>query len=671
MNDARRPNALITEPSLYLRQHAYNPVNWLPWTEEAFSAARSRNCPLIISIGYSSCHWCHVMEKKSFENEEVAEYMNEHFVCIKIDREERPDLDQVYMDAVQLISGRGGWPLNVFALPDGRTFYGGTYFPPEQWLRLMQQINDLWLNEQSRCVYYADELDRGMRRQSLLPPSDSSNSDLLALLAEVKRNFDRLHGGNTRVPKFPMPDQWRSWLHYAIIAGDTDLIEHIEFTLNEMNSGGIYDQLGGGYFRYSTDAIWKAPHFEKMLYDNALMLTWNAEMIGYRTSPDAASNIRQTVAFLMEEMMGADQLFYSSVDADSEGVEGKFYTWTDGDFEGLPPEEYRLARSVFSIGEQSRWEGEGHILMRRGDWKEKREQLDLGEKEFLSLYERLCNSLRQIRSKRIPPVTDTKIIASWNAMMITALVCVSEALNDKLYLNQAELVFDSFCNQLTERDEILHLARGVQTNQVGAFLDDYAFAIEACIHLYASTYKESYLLRAENWANYVISHFSDSDSALFFFTSDQAENKLMRKKEYQDNVIPSSNAVMACNLFYLAAYLGNEHYGERSLAMLNEVRPLMQEHPEWFSRWVKLEVYHTLPFPEIVITGNEAVAIAGELKKAIPQGILLPAVRPSESSLSPVREKADHQELKLYICYNKSCLAPVASLEEALKLISQ
>ncbi|HFB61375.1 MAG TPA: thioredoxin domain-containing protein, partial [Bacteroidetes bacterium] len=432
----RYTNHLIHETSPYLLQHAHNPVDWYPWGKEAFEKARRENKLVLVSIGYAACHWCHVMEKESFENEDVAGFMNDHFVCIKVDREQRPDVDHQYMDAVQLLTGRGGWPLNCFALPDGRPVWGGTYFPPKQWMSVLDHLNRLWQNEPQKLKEQAGQLARGIRQNNLLRLSATGRpfkkSDLDKALTSWRRHFDLTWGGSSGAPKFPMPSNYRFLLNQYYHNGDKSLLHYVELSLEKMAQGGIDDHLGGGFARYSTDSRWEVPHFEKMLYDNAQLLSLYAEAYRLTRKPLYKQVVYQTAGFLQRELLSPDGGFYASLDADSEGGEGNFYVWTKKETDSLLGEEAPLFNAAYSVTAAGNWETGKNVLFVQKDLKTLAGNFHLTPQEAEKRLASCRRKLFEARSRRTRPATDTKVLTSWNALTITGLLSAYGAFGDSL-----------------------------------------------------------------------------------------------------------------------------------------------------------------------------------------------------------------------------------------------
>ncbi len=670
----RVPNALIGSTSPYLLQHAYNPVQWYPWGEAALEKARSENKLLLVSIGYSACHWCHVMERESFEDEEVAAVMNKSFVCIKVDREERPDLDQVYMDAVQLMTGRGGWPLNVIALPDQRPVYGGTYFPKEQWREILLRVAAMFREDAARCEMYAAELAEGVRKLGqvpLMPVTAEADAfpDHAAMLQAWSSGWDKDNGGPLRAPKFPLPDSYRYLLAAAVQCGDIAAEAHVHHTLLMMGRGGIYDQIGGGFARYSTDLYWKVPHFEKMLYDNALLLSLYAD--AYRRTGDAeyAFIIRHTIDWLRRDMLGAGGVYFSALDADSEGVEGKYYCWNPDELQSLLGEDFVFGRDYFHIREEGYWEHDLYIPLRKKPDEEWAAAYGLSLQAFQARCESIRHLLLTARSKRVPPGIDDKFLCSWNALLLTGLLDAAGALKDDtlqsyaLELAQAiRRVFVKDAGQLihhaTARTHGLH-------SEVPGFLDDYACMIEAFLQLWSCTGAEDDLQLAVDLSHTVEREFSASDTGLCWYTSSKAESLFARKQEVQDNVIPSGNAVMAHNFLRMARIFGDTAVEQRCRRMLQALKEDTVKSVPWYNRWARvwLELEHG---SEVVVSGPEARAWQTELRAAyLPLSLLAVAHASSDTPLLSKRHHTDRT--KIYICRNHVCEAPLDGLDQALQ----
>jgi len=667
-------NQLIHESSPYLLQHAHNPVDWYPWGDAAFEKAVKENKLVLVSIGYSACHWCHVMEHESFEDIDTAMFMNEHFVCIKVDREERPDIDQVYMNAVQLMAGQGGWPLNCFTLPDGRPVYGGTYFPNERWNNVLYQLNDIYHKEPKQFLDYAEQLTGAVKNSELVKLNNEFDEFSLNHLKEMvdvfKSSFDTVEGGPSRVPKFPLPNNYEFLLHYNHLSKDEKILKQITLTLDKMAYGGIYDQLGGGFARYSTDRTWKVPHFEKMLYDNAQLITVYSEANTLTKNPLYKQVVEDTLAWIKREMTSDEGMFYSAQDADSEGVEGKYYVWNKQEIEELLKAKSALFCDYYRIGKEGLWEHENNILLRNEDDETiaKRYNLSLEELQNEILY---CKeSLLKERIKRIPPGLDDKQLTSWNALMIKGFADAYKAFGNQEYLDAAIKSADFIWNIIRNNDGSLNHSYKNGKATINGYLEDYSFMIEAFIALYQNTFDESYLMKAKELTDYVIQHFYDKESGMFFFTSDIDKPLIARKMEIHDNVIPASNSSLAKGLFLLGIYFENKEYKDLAKQMLNNVKKDMKGYPSGYSNWGILMTNMIEPSYEVVIVGKDAHALKIELNKHyIPNKILAGSLTNSSMPLLDGRFIGD--ETFIYVCVNNTCKLPVKTVEEALKLMCE
>lgn len=661
-------NSLINENSPYLLQHAHNPVNWYPWGEEALAKARSENKPILVSIGYSACHWCHVMERESFENEEVAKIMNEFFVCIKVDREERPDIDQIYMDAVQMMTGSGGWPLNCFAMPDGKPFYGGTYFPVDNWVNVLQGIQNAWINEADKIKNVADQLVKGISESEIIvvkaEASQFAVADLETAFQQWKSEFDIHEGGNNRVPKFPLPNSLQFLLRYYFFTKDQSALDHISLTLDKMAMGGIYDQVGGGFSRYSVDEIWKVPHFEKMLYDNGQLISLYAEAYQLTKNPDYKEVIQQTLEFVNRELSLPEGGFYSSLDADSEGVEGKFYVWEKSEVDQVLGSNSKLFCEYYGITESANWE-EGNILMVQTDKKKLATKYKISEKEVNEQLEKGRSLLFKTREERIRPGLDNKSLTSWNALMLKGYVDAYKALGNEEYLNRAIENAEFIQNYLWKGEAHLYRNYKDGNSKINAFLDDYSFTIEAFVGLYQATFEEKYLHKANDLLQHVICHFSDDKSGMFFYTSDEDEALIARKMELLDNVIPSSNSSVAKSLFLIGTYLDKSTYIERSKQMLANVKPRLEKSISYHSNWGQLYFWLANPLIEIVVVGEDAVNQKRKIEELFLPNVLILGSK-IESDLPLLQNRYVNGQTTFYLCKNHTCKLPVTKVDNLL-----
>jgi uncharacterized protein YyaL (SSP411 family) len=666
------PNELIKASSPYLLQHAYNPVHWYEWGETALQKAKKENKLILVSIGYSACHWCHVMERESFENHEVAEVMNQHFVCIKVDREERPDIDQVYMLAVQLMTGSGGWPLNCICLPDQRPVYGGTYFQKADWINVLTNVAELWAQEPEKALQYADRLTDGIINAEKIIPNvktaDYTPEDLKEIVEPWKRSFDMSEGGYNRAPKFPLPNNWLFLLRYGHLAEDQSASIATLFTLEKMALGGIYDQIGGGFARYSVDDRWHVPHFEKMLYDNGQLISLYTEAYASTRMPLFKEVAEECIAWLQREMTSSEGLFYAALDADSEGVEGKFYVWSADEFEVITEGDHNLLAEYYHVTEEGNWEEEQtNILLRRVTDEEFAAAKGIAL-EDLQLKVRLAKEkLLQHRSLRVRPGLDDKCLTAWNAMAIKALAESAIIFKNGTYEEMAKKAANFILSAMRTPEGGLYRNYKSGKASIPGFLDDYAFFIDALLALYAVDFDEKWLHEAKSLTDYVIREFADPNSPMFFYTSSSNETLIARKHEIMDNVIPASNSVMAQNLQALGLLFDAEQYAEKASAMLAAVKPQLKTYGSAYSNWAIQLLNEVHGLNEIAIAGADYEAIVEEVNEIyIPNKITIAG---TNSSLPLLKDKQSI-ETKIYICRNKVCQLPVKSVEEAIKLIN-
>lgn len=655
------PNRLIHATSPYLLQHAHNPVDWYEWSTEALQKAKSEDKPILVSIGYSSCHWCHVMEHESFENEAIADLMNQHFVCIKVDREERPDIDQVYMEAVQAMQQNGGWPLNVFLTPDQKPFYGGTYFPPQNWSQLLKQIDHTFKVKRKEIDESANDLAQHLQTSDLKrfgQPNDAAfNHEQLDAMYEILvKRYDTAWGGIEKAPKFVMPSIWLFLLRHYAATENIQALEMVTHTLRQLAFGGIYDQLGGGFARYSVDGEWFAPHFEKMLYDNAQLLSLYAEAYSITHDSIFKETVYETANWIAREMMHPEGGFYSALDADSEGIEGKFYTWTGTELQAVLGKDTEKLMQFYQATAEGNWE-HGRNILRRDP------QTTIAESDEIK---KLKSKLLAERSKRIRPALDDKILTGWNAMTIQGLVDCYKAFQDEYFLKLA-LNGISFLEEHLISDKVYRAWKGKRSETEG-FLEDYAFLIQAYTSLYQATFNEGWLYKAQTWCEYVLQHFMDSEERFFFYSSNTAEALIARKKEIFDNVIPGSNSVMARNLLQLGVLLDREDWKEQARTMTSKLLHLITSEPVYTCHWAVLlsELIHEPA--EVVITGSEALALRTELHQHyLP--FTLTAGSTGDSSLPLLENRLPKSGTLIYICRNKTCQLPVDNVTDVLNQI--
>jgi uncharacterized protein YyaL (SSP411 family) len=679
MNPTKKySNALVNETSPYLLQHAHNPVNWFAWNEDTLEKAKREDKLMLISIGYSACHWCHVMEHGCFEDEQVAQIMNDHFICIKVDREERPDIDQVYMMAVQLMTGSGGWPLNCFALPDGRPVYGGTYFPKERWMNVLLHLADLYAHEKNKMLDYAKQLTEGVKLAELVKINKKQEQFTMNMLdqsyANWKTRFDTIDGGPDKAPKFPLPNNYLFLLRYADAikgsAQETEVLKHLNLTLTKMAYGGIYDQVGGGFSRYSVDHYWKVPHFEKMLYDNAQLVSLYCEAFQATRNPLYKQIVYETLGFVKRELTSPEGCFYSALDADSEGEEGKFYVWTKEELQETLKERFDLFADYFNVNELGLWEDENYILLRNETDETIADKYQLSVQQLQEEIVTIKKELLVIRDKRIRPGLDDKTLTSWNALMLHAYTDAYTVFNDAHFLEAAEKNAAFILKKQLHTDNRLNHTYKNGRSTINAYLEDYCFCIEAFIALYEATCNETYLNQAHAWLRYCQLHFQDKKSGMFFFTSDEDPALISRKMELSDNVTPASNSSMAKSLFKLGHHLEKPEYLETSRNMLNNVIPEIIGYAEGYSNWAILLLYLVQPFYELSIVGKSVDEKRRSFNKHyLPNKIF--AGSAGESELPLLKDKYVEGKTYVYVCSNNTCNAPVTEISEALQQMAR
>ena len=663
-------NKLINETSPYLLQHAHNPVNWYPWGQEALDKAKKENKLIIISVGYAACHWCHVMEHESFEDVEVANFMNENFVAIKVDREERPDIDQIYMDAVQLITGSGGWPLNCIALPDGRPIYGGTYFPKNQWLDVLTKISGFVKTNPEKTERQAKQLTNGIQANELnllsTEQKDVSMADLNLIFENWKTSIDSENGGYKGAPKFPLPVGYQFLLHYNFLNPNSEALEAVTLTLDKMANGGIYDQIGGGFSRYATDERWNIPHFEKMLYDNSQLVSLYVAAYKHTKNENYKTIITETLDFIQRELTSEDGGFYASLDADSDGEEGKYYVWSQQEIQQILSDDAKLILDYYNIEANGNWENGINILFKTEADTTISKRYKYSVNELKTLVSEAKKQLLAERETRIKPALDDKIITSWNALMLKAYVDAYTIFDNNAYLDAA-LKTANFINT-NVRSSDHRLSRSYKNGKatINGFLDDYAFTIEAFIVLYQSTFDEKWLESAKKLTDYVIEHFYDPESSMFYYTSDVDQKLIVRKMEISDNVMPASNSQMAKNLFVLGQYYYDSDYVARSRQMLNTVKENTSKGGPYYSNWDILMSWFISPPYSVVILGDDFESKRHALNAQYYPNVFLSGGN-KEGQLALLENKLIPGQTTIYVCQNNSCKYPVTDVNEAMK----
>ena len=663
-------NSLIKETSPYLLQHAHNPVNWHPFSAKIFEIAKAENKPILISIGYSACHWCHVMEHESFEDSEVANIMNENFINIKVDREERSDVDMLYMQAVQLMTGRGGWPLNCFVLPDGRPFYGGTYFRKTQWIEVLNNLINLYKLESNKVLEYAEALTNGIKQAELISTSNKIDTLLTKELIQLsvkkwKTQLDEEHGGPNKAPKFPMPCNYQFLLRYAILEKDNTLLNQVNLTLKKMAFGGIYDQLHGGFSRYSTDIIWKVPHFEKMLYDNAQLISLYTEAFNLTKNPLYKEIACDTLQFIENEWYKAEGYFYSAYDADSDGEEGKFYVWNQLDLKDLLGENFDVFSDYFEINDKGYWEHGNYILMRSENQIQLLTKFNLTKNELDHIILTCKNSLKQEAKSRLKPSLDDKTITSWNALICSAYSKAYLSFGEIKYKEIALTSINFITSQLTLVDGKLYRTYKNKCAKIDGFLEDYAFTIEALINVYLISQNQEFLNKAYNLCELTLSLFQNKESDFLYYTNNLSTDLILKTTEISDNVIPSSNSQMAHNLFMLGNYFGNTEWINRSKKMLSNLLEEFKNYGAGYSHWGSLALCYSYPFKEISIVGKHVNENLIQLyKHGVTNAIF--TVSETNSDLPFLKNRYVENQTLFYVCENNTCYSPTKSLAETI-----
>lgn len=675
----KHTNKLIQETSPYLLQHAHNPVDWYPWGEEALHKAKQEDKPILVSIGYAACHWCHVMEKESFEDEATADIMNQHFVCIKIDREERPDLDHFFMDALQATSGNGGWPLNMFLTSEAKPFYGGTYFPPRRvhnrpsWQEVLLHIHQAYLNRRGEVEEQAKNLIEYLTKANQTFQSKVQIDGNQFTMDQCHKAFDAIlsmsdqeYGGFGKAPKFPQTFTIQFLLRYAYYTGEQAAAKQAELSLKSMMRGGIYDQIGGGFCRYSTDETWLAPHFEKMTYDNALILVALSEAYQLTRDDEYKRVAQQTVDFMKREMMSEEGGFYAALDADSEGEEGKFYTWRKDEFDQVLKNDAPLLSKWYDVTNQGNWEGVNilHTTQSLENWvKENGFSTD----QALAKIQEASRLLLEARNKRIRPGTDDKIILGWNALFNHALVKASLAFNEPSWLKLAEENMDFLIAVFHKEGNLpwLHTYKNGEA-KYPAFLDDLAYLIQALLSIYEPTGNLAYLEKARKIIHYLQQYFLDEDGLFYYYTPSNQEDVLVRKKDIYDGAMPSGNALMAWNLHKAGILLGEGGWKQQASHMLETVKEGVLKYPNSFGIWANLLLELVQGTHEILVLGAQMREEGWSLlSQFIPNKVVMLSNEVDERYPLLVQKQLSDRTT-FYVCKDYSCQLPVNSVSEVL-----
>ena len=690
-------NHLIGETSPYLLQHAHNPVDWYPWCDEALDRAREQNKPILLSIGYSACHWCHVMERESFENEGIAKILNEHFVAIKVDREERPDLDDIYMAAVQLITGSGGWPLNVFLTPDLKPFFGGTYFPPVEkhgqpgFGAVLVRVAEVWQQDPGRVTQRAEQLTEAVQRSLGGQASESVSFEASVVdraIERLRETFDARWGGFAAAPKFPPTGAIAFLLRRYHQTNDQQILKMVTTTLDRMAYGGMYDQIGGGFHRYSVDDRWLVPHFEKMLYDNALLARAYTEAWQTTCDPLYKRIATETLDYVLRDMTDRHGGFHSAEDADSEGVEGKFYVWDPGEIEAvLGDEDAALFCGFYDVTPEGNFEGRSilHVPIKPDVFAR---GLDVPAPTLVAHLAEMRERLRAVRDKRVHPGKDDKIIASWNGMMISALARGHQAFGDVRYCDAAVRAADFVLTRMVRDGTLMRTYRGVGPDKTGtsklpAYLDDYAEVAGGLIDLYEATFDVRWLREADRLVRIMVRDFADEQHGGFFSTAHVHEHLLVRAKNHYDGAVPAGNSTAALVLARLSVLLGEDRYREMAEATLGSAHDAVARYPAGYLNLLTAADFLMHPTREIVIVAprdsGELASLLDQVHARFVPNKVLAAVAPDAADRSAVEQMIPllaHKSMvagkaTVYVCENRTCKNPVTDATALSKLLDQ
>ena len=671
-------NELINETSPYLLQHAHNPVNWRAWNSETLQKAKEEEKLMVISIGYSACHWCHVMEKESFEDSTVAVTMNKHFIAVKVDREERPDVDQIYINAVQLMTGSAGWPLNVITLPDGRPVWGGTYFRKDAWINSLEKIEKIYQENPQRLIDYATQLEEGIKSMDLISVNTNelnfTNFPSDSIVEKWSDSFDYKYGGPNRSPKFMMPNNLEYLLRHGIQYNNEKLLNYVYVTLDQIAYGGVYDHVGGGFARYSTDSRWHVPHFEKMLYDNAQLVSLYSKAYQITKKPLYKEVVLETLEFIKRKMTNSEGAFYSSLDADSltkegELEEGAYYVFNKNELKLILEDDFSLFSEYYNINSYGKWEKENYVLIRRKSDILITDEFSISQIELEQKKKNWKNKLRAYRDHREKPRLDDKTLTSWNALMIKGYVEAFKTFQIQAYLTEAlknaQFIIE---NQLQPNGALNHNYKNGHSS-INGYLEDYATLINAFISLHEVTLDEKWIRLSKKLTDYTYENFYNQENSMFYFTSKKDEKLVARSFEYRDNVIAASNSIMAKNLFILSHHLDNEKYLNTSSKMLHNVHPEIETYPSGYSNWLDLTENYKNKYYEIVVVGKDANSKIKELNTSyLPNALVAGSSKESTNPLLKYRYIDD--ETLIYVCVNNSCKLPVSEVSEALKLLN-
>ena len=672
-------NDLISESSPYLLQHAHNPVHWKAWNEATLQQAKKEKKLMVVSIGYAACHWCHVMEHESFEDSTVAAVMNQHYISVKVDREERPDVDQTYINAVQLMTGSAGWPLNVVTLPDGRPVWGGTYFRKNDWINALEQIQEVYKSEPEKLIAYANRLEKGIKTMDLIELKTEAvnfkNFPIAEIVSKWSNQFDERNGGFKGAPKFMMPNNLEFLLRQAVSEKDDELLAYVTLSLDKMAFGGLYDQIGGGFARYSTDEQWHVPHFEKMLYDNAQLVTLYSNAFSVTQNPLYKDVVEETLNFIEREMTNSEGGFYSSLDADSKNEkgaleEGAFYVFTSEELRRLLKDDFEIFKEYYNVNSYGHWEKDHYVLIRKKTDVEIQREFELTSEVFQQKKKSWKETLRAYRNQRPKPRLDDKTLISWNVLMLKGYIDAYKVFGKETYLNSAiknaKFIAEK---QLQENGALFHNYKDGKSS-INGFLEDYAFTIEAFIALYQTTLDEQWLHLSKKMTEYAIDNFFDSEKHMFYFTSKKDPAIVSRNFEYRDNVIPASNSAMAKNLFLLSKYFENTGFEAISQQMLKNVSTEIMQYPNGFSNWLDLLLNFKNGFYEVVIIGEDVDEKVKNINKNYLPNKIIAGSR--EENNGPLfQNRFVPNETLIYVCKNNTCKLPIKDPKIAIESLNK
>ena len=663
-------NRLYLETSSYLLQHAQNPIYWQRWNENLYSDFNTEEKLIVVSIGYSSCHWCHVMEKETFEDDKVANYMNQNFISIKVDREENPEIDNIYMTATQMMTGSGGWPLNVVCLPDGRPVYGGTYHTKEQWLEVLGKIQNLYENNKEQLYVFAKKVEKGIQevnRFEYTKEASSFKSEILKNeMAYWSQNWDTVNGGEQQSQKFITPVKFNYIQQYQYLEKDQKIKSYYENTLENIANSGIVDHLKSGFYRYTVDPEWKIPHFEKMLYDNAQLLTLYSTAYKEFKNPLFKSTVYKTFEFLKKQMKNKEGGYYAAIDADNDKGEGRYYIFNSDEIKKIADSDLLLIQDYYRINLNKPFDKSFYHLRLTDDLEGLLKKYSLTTDQLNKKREAWEIKFESLKKDREFPLIDNKIITSWNALMISGLVCAFEAFGDTIFINHAEETFRFLLKNLFSSGKLMHTYQANEA-KIEANLEDYAFTIQAALDLYKNTGTILYLEQANKLTQQAIKKFNTSENPFLTFT----ESPVLFSEivSVDDNVIPSANAIMAMNLWKMGHLLGNEDFSNIAKNMLEGISSFFRDgRSSDYSQWAKLIAIEAYSFKEVVIVGSEAKKLNKELQQNYLPNVLF-QISEKESEMPLLKDRFFEGETLIYVCENKVCLMPVTKVTEALKFL--